>query len=532
MNIIRSLFGQKKPTESPWNEDSIYSLIQSRVDPDIAKLDTDDLVLPDDVEVQGDSRVRWAAGAMDGVASYHLGTQKQKTMAKRVASLIGDVAKNGDTRAEASLVEILADESILGIIDDVIELLANRGPPVEPHLHVLALNLCTHTNKRGAVKLGIALLGVMAITKHESIIQTLGMHDEFTLYAAVALSNMFEDPSGPMWELAKSVDGWGRIQVVERLVPTENEEIQRWLRLEGFRNSVMYEYLAHPAAVHGRLCDALADGDVEQEELIAASEIISALIAGDGAPAEGMGTYDKAAKACDGFLRHVAKADPQIQYFLTAHSIIDYVESDEREQSEKIKCGWTEAMRSSVLGSAKAIVANSHWTELCLSALDSDDDMQFHSGNTAARYLDIDTYDRHWKRLVDEPSDNGRWFDVMQLANAERIGEIVELAESEIPLDKIATGPSDELGLGPEYNSHSCLGFVLQDLGPYAGHGWPLIDAGLRSPVIRNRNMAINALEGWGKDGLSSEATSALAKAIEVEPDSDIKERLQNLVKQ
>ena len=57
-----------------------------------------------------------------------MGTQKQKTMAKRVASLIGDVAKNGDTRAEASLVEILADESILGIIDDVIELLANSGP--------------------------------------------------------------------------------------------------------------------------------------------------------------------------------------------------------------------------------------------------------------------------------------------------------------------------------------------------------------------------------------------------------------------
>lgn len=532
MNIIRSLFGQKKPTESPWNEDSIYSLIQSRVDPDTGKLDTDDLVLPDDVEVQGDSGVRWAAGAMDGVASYHMGTQKQKTMAKRVASLIGDVAKNGDTRAEASLVEILADESILGIIDDVIELLANSGPPVEPHLHVLALNLCTRTNRRGAVKLGIALLGVMAIKKHEPIIQTLGKHDEFTLYAAVALSNMFEDSSEPMWELARSVDGWGRIQVVERLVPTENEEIQRWLRLEGFRNSVMYEYLAHPAAVHGRLCEALAEDDLEQEELIAASEIISALITGDGAPAEGMGTYDDAAKTCDRFLQQVSKAEPQIQYFLTSNLIIDYVESDERETSEQIKYGWTEAMRSSVLESARAIVANSHWKELVLSALDSEDDMQFHDGNMAARHLDIDTYDKHWKRLVEKPSDSGRWFYVMQLANAERIGQIIDLAESEIPLDEIATGPSDELGLGLEYNSHSCLDFVLQDLGPYAGHGWPLIDAGLRSPVVRNRNMAINALEGWVESGLPLEATSALEKAVAIEPDSDIKERLQNLLNQ
>lgn len=532
MNIIRTLFGQKKPTESPWNEDSIYSLIQSRVDPDTGKLDTDDLVLPDEIEVQGDSGVRWAAGAMDGVASYHMGIQKQKTMAKRVASLIQDVARNGDSRAEASLVEILADESILGIIDDVIELLAESGVPVEPHLHDLALNLCTHTRKRGAVKLGIALLGVMAITKHEPIIQTLGKHDEFTLYAAVALTNMFEDPSKSMWELAKSVDGWGRIQVVERLVPTDDEEIQRWLRLEGFRNSVMYEYLAHPAAVHGRLCEALADGDVGKEELIAASEIISALIAGDGAPAEGMGTYDDAAKTCDRFLRQVAKAEPQIAYFLTAHSIIDYIESDERETSDQNKYGWTEAMRSSVLESAKAIVANSHWKKLVLSALDSEDDMQFHDGNMAARHLDIDTYDKHWKRLVEKPSDSGRWFYVMQQANAERIGQIIELAESEIPLDEIATGPSDELGLGTEYNSHCCLDFILQDLGAYPGHGWPCIDAGLRSPVVRNRNMAINALEGWGKDALPSKATLALEKAISIEPDSDIKERLQNLLQQ
>ena len=44
--------------------------------PTQGKLDTDDLVLPDDVEVQGDSGVRWAAGAMDGVASVSHGHSK------------------------------------------------------------------------------------------------------------------------------------------------------------------------------------------------------------------------------------------------------------------------------------------------------------------------------------------------------------------------------------------------------------------------------------------------------------------------
>jgi hypothetical protein len=44
-----------------------------------------------------------------------------------------------------------------------------------------------------------------------------------------------------LWSLAKSVDGWGRIQSVERLKKTERDDIQDWLVRDGFRNQVMDE---------------------------------------------------------------------------------------------------------------------------------------------------------------------------------------------------------------------------------------------------------------------------------------------------
>ena len=531
MNIISSFFGRKKlGNESPWIEDSIYRLIESHIDQDSGKLDTTDLVLPDEEAAQSDSRFRWAAGAIDGVASYHMGTQKAETKARRVAELIQDIAKNGDRRAEVSLVEIMEDDTVRSIVDDVIELLTKSKVSIEPHLHVLALNLCTHTRNRGAVKLGIALLGILAITKHEPIIQTLGKHDEFTLYAAVALKNMFDDPSGAMWKLARAVDGWGRIQTVERMMPTDNDDIQRWLRLEGYRNSIMYEYLSHTAAVHGRLCEALGQKSVGSGELLAASEILSALVTGNGAPALGMDDYDDAAQTCSHYIRHVGEAEPDIQHFLTAQLILDYIKSDERDSSEKLKSGWTESMRESITDTCREFVSQQHWTALVKEALKSEDPQVLYDADRAASYLGMDTFDIHWARLNEKPDDSGRWYDVMKGANDERIQQIVELAERSIPLQDIATGPADEMGLGPEFASHSCLDFVIQDLGAFPGHGWALVQAGLNSPVVRNRNMALNALEGWGSENWPSEVPKTLLAAMEIEPVEDVKERLEKLI--
>jgi hypothetical protein len=76
-----------------------------------------------------------------------------------------------------------------------------------------------------------------------------------------------------LWELAKSVDGWGRIACVERLSKTTDPEIRDWILRTGYRNSIMTEYLAYIAATTGGLVAALRGADVDRDLLTAAGMI-------------------------------------------------------------------------------------------------------------------------------------------------------------------------------------------------------------------------------------------------------------------
>jgi len=531
MSLISYLFGRRgNGTDAPWTEASIFRLIASKVDPHTERLPVDHLELPDEASVRGDSAIGWAAGAMDGVAAFHVGKSDEKATARRVALLVDEFARTGARNALSALYGLLKDDAVVGFIDEVFRLIADTQTPIQPHLPGLAVKLATQSADRGPVKFGIALIGVLGLREHENVVLTLGKHDEFTLFASVALSNMLDDATPTLWRLARSVDGWGRIQTVERLVPTTNPEIQRWLRTEGFRNSVMYEYLAHAAAVHGRLRDALSAEFVEPAELLAAGEIIQALITGNGAPAEGIDAYDDAAETCRAYLAHARLQPRHLTHFLTAQLLLGYLRGDEREQAERLKNGWSEAAQSSVQNLASQLIGDPQWQAVALQQLRSKEAQAFYDACRAAEFLGIDLFDEHWNRLVADPGDGGHWFNAMRTAGHARIDRVIAFAEATLPLRAISTGPEEQLGFGPEYKSHSCLDFVLQDLKSHPGKGWRLIETGLHSPVIRNRHMALNALEAWAHDDRPPQWTELLRGALAREPNTDVRQRMSALL--
>lgn len=154
------------------------------------------------------------------------------------------------------------------------------------------------------------------------------------------------------------------------------------------------------------------------------------------------------------------------------------------------------------------------------------DSQQFYLADQAANALGMNTWEVHWSRLQQNPRESHLWYPVMQPANHDNIARIVGFAVDVLPLDQVMTGAVDELGLGPEYKIHQCLETIVQDLGKYPSVGWPLIATCLRSPVVRNRNMAIRALAGWGRDNWTAEIEQALVQARAVEPQTDVKERI------
>jgi len=103
---------------------------------------------------------------------------------------------------------------------------------------------------------------------------------------------------------------------------------------------------------------------------------------------------------------------------------------------------------------------------------------------------------------------------------------LLSFAERHLPLDAIAKGPKNDLGLGPEFKAHSCLDFVVQEMKRPDIWSPRLVAVALRSPLIRNRSMAINALKTHRRAEWSDELVHAVGRTLEDEPDPKLRESL------
>jgi hypothetical protein len=514
--------------QPPWHgRQSIYSHIETNLDPITGRLAEDAVRLPDEERRYKPGELRWVAGGMDGAFGHHGGGGANDDAAKDIASLTVSISRAGRNSDKIKLYQMLESDTLLDYIDPALEMAIAKGIAREPHLHDFAIVLAKEAPDRGPVKFGIALLGLIRDPNDRSLITVLGKHEEFTLYTAVALTNMLEFPEPALYELARCVDGWGKIHLVERLANTQSAEIKDWLIRDGYKNFVMYEYLAHTCAQAGELHKALKANDLDQELFDSTGEIIEALI--NGGPAQDIDNYEYAAEVITHYLQHFPEHPKSLKHFLVLHAVLSYLSRDDWDEEKRSHNGMMSPVREQVVASAEELLDDEEWTLLAKTQLASSDEIDFYEGNRAADHLNIDTWSVHWQRLKDVPSEPGRWFQVMRLANEENIEDIIALAEGVIPFESITTGPANERGLGPEYIWHSCLDYILQDLRQFPGQGKKLILTGLASPVVRNRNMALKALAEWSLDIRDSEIDEGLRNAFEKEPNEDIKDRIRSV---
>jgi hypothetical protein len=106
---------------------------------------------------------------------------------------------------------------------------------------------------------------------------------------------------------------------------------------------------------------------------------------------------------------------------------------------------------------------------------------------------------------------------------------VLAFAEEHLPLDRIATGPANEMGVGPEFKAHSCLDIVVPEMRREGVFSARLVSAALRSPVVRNRNMAVTALEQQPVEVWGPNLAQALDRSAREEPDAKLRERTERL---
>jgi hypothetical protein len=419
----------------------------------------------------------------------------------------------------------LKDHKALEFVDPFIEKL--RGAELEAdRVHSLAVWLAMKSADREPVKTGIALLGLVSEPSDEQLLLTLGQHEEFTLFSAVAIANSAANPERSLWALAKSVNGWGRIQTVERLAKTSDPEIKAWLLRDGFKNSVMYEYLAFTCALAGGLDTELAKPEIDDALFDGAGEILSTLIDGQGGPAEGIDDYAQRVLVVGEYLRHAKGKARKLGHFLAVKSIEGFLSSaDGWERSSR--AAWTPGVRQRLLAQSTEILSRPEWKALALASLKSKDRSEFWAATRAATSLGIDTWPEYFDRVN---AGEDYWYQLFQTRDEGRFGRALEVATAKIPLEQIATGPARELGMGPSFVHHSRLDFLLQELGRFPQRGWPFIKAGLKSPVIRNRHMAIRALGAWPRASWPADASAYIRGCAPGEPDEKVRAALEQLI--
>ena len=507
--------------DPPWNGESLYKIL---------KENGPNATLPERPK-HNENELGWVAGALDGVTGHHFTQAADDQIQSRIKPLIAVLArllKHSSQGNLSALDTALRAETLLSIADAMQVLVKSNlltNETRSSRVAAVGRYFATKAADRESTKFGVLLLELSGEESDRPVLETLVLHDEFTLYAALALCKLSSDSEDVLWRIAQGVHGWGRVQVVERLDGAKSPAIQGWMLRDGFRNDIMDEYLAGICARTGRLHEALSAKDVDRALLDGAAGIIKALLC--GGPADSIEDYPEGPTAIRGYLRHANQTtDLGLEHLLCIGRLRNFL-SEAAGWEDRYSKGWTSAMRDEMLSTSTRLMGRPDWKMKIDSGLRSADNRVFYEADAAAQEMGIDTREIHFDRVRAEPVKSSSWYRLLQQTNENQIDEILTFTVSALPLDEIATGPADSLGLGEKYAAHHALDWILQDLKRFPGHGWELIKIGLRSPVTRNRNMALNALLEWPRPSWPEPAFTLLTNLRTIEPNEKLRERLQ-----
>ena len=507
-----------------------------------------ELKTDDDAEAR--DGLRFAPGAIDGLATHHqrLEMPDGKHAVDAVVDSFKRLVRSDEDAARRAFYRSLLAPIGPEDVDQILERIAARGFD-RAALRDRARWLLEVSAHAAPAKVGLAILGISGRAEDTDLLMLFARHDEFTLYSAVAASNLLPDPVDVWWKMAQNVHGWGKVQLVERLAQkiANRSDIKAWILRDGIANSVLDEYLALICARAGDLAEALAQPEIDGPLLNGACRLLSALYM-EG-PTAGISEYEDGVVVVERLLTHLEREATSLEHLECVADTRRWLQwpapaippddvlaslpvsaEEIKKQSEaawaqRERLGWTDGKRSELATRCDAVLAWPKWAEVVRSTFTTNSSQAIRAF-TLAPAIGIDVWEAGFEQLERDPLDQGWYYYLLRSRDPARTGRVVSFAERHLPLDQIAIGPKRDLGLGPEFRAHSCLDFVVQEMKRPDVWSPRLVAVALRSPVIRNRNMAINALKMHRRAEWSDELVSAIGRTLDDEPDPKVRESL------
>lgn len=290
------------------NKKPIFEIIADRLrqtefkDDDIITLGKD-FSLPNDEE-----GLKYIDGAKDGIGVYHMGAAEITQKDIEEINTVITFANTGDYDQADSVLEKLCERiRVVNFIDELQDCILARKDEIEDKFYIYSLHLMTQSANIECVKAGMMIQELFGQSEEvKGMVRTLGLSDEFTLYSVFIMRN-WENGNTEIMNIAKSVNGWGKVHAVHYIEP-ETEEIKYWLLTGAVSNDVMPAYSGWDCYKKADVEAILKKDGLNYEELEGVLSIVDAML--DEVPVLGISNVENPKEILLEVLNHSIKHLP------------------------------------------------------------------------------------------------------------------------------------------------------------------------------------------------------------------------------
>ena len=501
---------------------SIFEHIRAHVRPGVLGLAEGGEALPDDeIFAKGDGDLRFAPGALDGLYLRYAASDDDEAAVARLNAALVALANRPHPRTRDRVRELFREGDVRLRVDALTSRLAAFPPQSQAALYDEVRAIFLSSGHRDEVKYAMALMSTFRRPDDADLFRLIARHEEFTLYAAVALSNLVEEPVREWLELLPHVVGWGRTELSNLILrEPQPEDVRAQLVRSGLGigNALT---LARGCRLH----ELLGEPEIDDELLTGAREIIASLARGWLDPSV-LTDYEHAAEASEHLVRHLGRRTPDLDDFVCVFELRRFLTDRHRIDVETGEAalpsaGFDEQRLSRVVSLCTAFVERDVWSDRARDAMASDDAAERRRGMDVAARLGIDLHQYLVDRIRNDPGDPDLWYRFVAGTDELRLREAVGLAVSLWDLSEIARGPVPSQLKGAR-GPLASAGWIIQELVRFPGVGAPLIAASLRSPVTNDRALALRALSRWQEK--PSELMELVADLARMDPSERLRE--------
>lgn len=553
-NWLDKLFGKSPPSivftiDFPEIGPSYVPSLFSRLQP----YEIGDTPLPDELNVLSDTPNKanrseisipfnWSAGAREGIILHQrmgrsIEQHPQEEICEAFALIIYNAIKQviilPDKENIASLYTLLRQDSLAPItyLPQLILKIEQDKNIINHEIYFqLIMWLLSESPDKNPIKIGLAFLTHFSDNTSQRLLLLFALHPEFTLYAIIALKQRLslEEINTLLLPIGLRTKGWGRIQYIEHLPQYLCADTCYWLLTEGYKNNVMTEYVAYDCATKGRMLEMLNTHPFDIELLLGCSDILRALL--NGGPAKDIYDYEQGTEVCKVFISQVDNIAPkELKLLHCVCEIADFVQSSGEDWLLLESLGWDDHYQQQIMTLSQKIIQKPEWATLIIEALQSSSRTKNYQASLVAKSLRLDIWELLFALQKEKPSSDW-WHQLMQADSSHKIERVVELAEQQIELTELDS-IDDPLIVGhSEYPSCHAVEYIMQDLGAFPGIGWSLIKRQLRSPTLRDRNMALNVLSTWSDTLWPDDFYDVLTQALTIETNKNAYQRIKQFL--